>query len=96
MAKKVSWTSKWPKQDYTGYTDKQIADKKKAYKAKAVNRIETQIQKLGKRITYTTRWTRLRSKPVYYLLTYLTPPATEEGDGGTGQSNISPTPPPKP
>ena len=96
MVKKVNWVMKWPKQDYTKFSERQIRDAKIAYKAKAVKKIDDQIEKLGKRITYTLRWTRLRSKPLYYLLCYTNPPAKEEGDGGTGQSNVSPTPPTKP
>ena len=96
MAKKVNWVMKWPKQDYTGFSERKIKDEKTAYKAKAIKKIEGQIAKLGKRITYTLRWSRLRSKQMYYLLCYTNPPAKEEGGGGTGQSTVSPTPPTKP
>jgi hypothetical protein len=102
MAKKqVSWTRDWTPLDFTGFSPKKIRDEKAEYKAKAIKIIDAQIKKLGKRITYTLRWSRQRAKPFYYLLTYTKPPAKEipkkkNGKGGGGGSIISPPAPPKP
>jgi hypothetical protein len=99
--KQVSWTRNWPSQDYTNFSKTQIVNAKRIYEALATIRIDTQIKKLGKKITYKLRWKRDRSQPSYYLLTYTNPPAKEipkkgKNRHGIGQSNVSPTPPPKP
>ena len=101
MAKKVNWIMNWPKQDYTGFSETQITDAREIYKAKAKSKIDGKIEQLnakGAKISkkYTLRWTNLRSQPLHYLICHIKPPAKEEGDGGTGQSTVSPTPPTKP
>jgi hypothetical protein len=101
MSAKINWTQNWPAQDYTGFTPAQIRNAKHMYGKLGKVLIEAQIKKLGKRIKYRVSWKRNRAAPIYQFYTYLTPPAViipghRNQPGGSGQSNVSPTPPPKP
>ena len=51
MAAKVSWTRDWPKQDYTGFTPKQIRNAKRIYKKLALIVIKAHIKKMRKKPT---------------------------------------------
>jgi hypothetical protein len=105
----VSWTQKWPAQDYTGFSPQQIKNAKHIYKKLAIFIIDAHIKKLRKRITYTLSWKNDKINSLYFLNAYTKPPAIEipkksanrkakatNGDHGGTTSNVSPTIPPKP
>ncbi|HZZ74811.1 MAG TPA: hypothetical protein VFE04_02750, partial [Puia sp.] len=49
MSDKVSWTRDWPKQDYTGFTPKQIRNAQDIYKKLAVMIIKAHIKRMRKK-----------------------------------------------
>ena len=97
--KPVNWVKKWPKQDYANFSKQQITNAKRIYKELAIVRIDEQIKKLGKKITYTLRWREERGLPLYYLICHTNPPAKlipKTGKKGGGPANITPKSPPNP
>jgi hypothetical protein len=110
MAKKVSWTRDWPKQDYTGFTPKQIRNAQRIYKKLAIIVIKAHIKRMRKKPTLKrVVWGHDKTTALYSLDTYIIKPEAKEipkkgrngkipkePTSGIGGSIVSPTPPPNP
>src|SRR4030095_10056090 len=94
--RQVNWLRESKHFDFTGLTESQIKAKKDQIKAKALVKINRKLRSLRRFRLKSIKWTKERSRPFYYLLVYLTPPAKfsplADGGGGAG-SKITPTPP---
>src|ERR1700704_2287250 len=94
--RQVNWLRGAQHFDFTGLSTDQIKPRKDKIKGAALVKINKKLSSLRKFKLKSIRWAKERSRPFYYLVVKLTPPAQlvpVGGGNGGGGANITPTPP---